>query len=105
MTRTVYDWARIGRPGGGDPFAFPASPIAGWSDGAGRSGVGVVFDFGFLVLGEIDLDDIVQADGVFDLLADLDHEVDVLGEERLHVLAALAELLAVVGEPRTRLLD
>ena len=35
---------------------------------------------------------------------DLDHHVEVLGEELLHVLAALAELLAFVGEPRTRLL-
>ena len=39
------------------------------------------------------------------LLADLEHHVDVLGEERLHVLPALAELLTLVGEPGARLLD
>src|SRR5262249_29904255 len=101
MTRTVYGPTRIGRPGRNSPLVLPASPIAGRNGGAPRSGVDVVFDFGFVVLGEIDLD-VVQADRVFDLLADLDHEVDVLRQERLHILSALAELLAVVREPRTR---
>src|SRR4051812_17088870 len=48
--------------------------------------------------------DILDADLLADLLADLDHHVDVLGQERLRVLPALAELLTFVGEPRARLL-
>src|SRR5438552_16405359 len=59
------------------------------------------------VEGDVDLDlgVGVDTDRGPDLLADLDHQVDVLGEERLHVLPALAELLTLVGEPRSRLLD
>ena len=39
-----------------------------------------------------------------DLLGDLDHDLGVLDQERLGVLTALAELLALVGVPSTRLL-
>src|SRR5262249_26055824 len=46
-----------------------------------------------------------EPDLLADLLADLHHEVQVLGQELLRVLAALTELLAFVGEPRSRLLD
>src|SRR6266496_4261070 len=47
--------------------------------------------------------DLFDAAGVFDLLADLEHHVEVLGQELLRLLATLAELLALVGEPRTGL--
>src|SRR5262245_22900012 len=47
----------------------------------------------------------VDADGIPDLLADLEHQVEVLGQELLRLLAALTELLPFVGEPRTRFLD
>ena len=38
-------------------------------------------------------------------IVDLGHQLRVLREERLHVLPALTELLALVGEPGARLLD
>ncbi len=48
---------------------------------------------------------VAQADLLADLLGDLDHHFEVLGDEGLGVLPALAELLAFVGVPGTRLLD
>src|SRR5690606_1843850 len=46
----------------------------------------------------------VDADLLADPLGDLDHDLGVLPEEGLGVLPALAELLALVGVPGTRLL-
>src|SRR3546814_6457195 len=46
----------------------------------------------------------VDADLLADALGDLDHDLGVLTQERLGVLPALAELLALVGVPGTRLL-
>src|SRR5262249_13906262 len=59
------------------------------------------------VVGDVDLAAVsrrVDPDFLADLLADLHHEVEVLGEELLRVLASLPELLTLVGEPRARLL-
>src|SRR5436190_17986256 len=58
-----------------------------------------------LLDGKVDADHFVDAHRGPDLLADLNHHVDVLGKERLHVLATLTERLTHAGEPRTRLLD
>ena len=49
--------------------------------------------------------DVADAGGHPQLLGDLDHDLRVVGEEALGVLPALAELLALVGEPRPGLLD
>src|SRR3954467_4004111 len=69
-----------------------------------RLGVDVLFDVCFgLGGGEIDLE-VVQTRLGHDLLADLDHEVDVLGQEVLDLLATLTELFAFVREPGARLL-
>src|SRR5262245_45595541 len=62
----------------------------------------------FVFGGDVDLDvalgRVLDADRTTDLVADLHHEVEVLGEEGLRVLAPLPELLALVGEPGARLL-
>src|SRR5215218_6833498 len=47
---------------------------------------------------------LADAGGSPHLLGDLDHDLGVLGEERLGVLPALPELLALVRVPGTRLL-
>ena len=49
--------------------------------------------------------DVLRGQALAHPVVDLGHQLRVLREERLHVLPALAELLAFVGEPGTRLLD
>src|ERR1700730_16879006 len=44
-----------------------------------------------------------DADLLADALGDLDHHLEVLGQEDLGVLASLAQLLALVGVPGARL--
>src|SRR3546814_320812 len=57
-----------------------------------------------VVLDACDLVARVDADLLADALGDLDHDLGVLTQERLGVLPALAELLALVGVPSARLL-
>src|SRR5207237_5281340 len=100
MPAPVYG-RRARRP---PPVTSPTPPGEGPSRSMNRqsmSGVDLLVLLG-LFGREIDVAD---ADLDLDLLGDLHHQVDVLGEEGLHVLPALAELLALVGEPRARLLD
>src|SRR6516165_7870030 len=68
-------------------------------------GVDLGFDVGVTRLVGREVDGVVvEADGGPDLLAHLDHHVDILGEELLGVLAALAKLLALVRVPGAGLL-
>ena len=86
----------------GPSTAGPAS-LEGIRLSGGRHGLGLI--------GEIDVVgrrlgvDARRCRPLADPLGDLDHDLGVLGQERLGVLPTLAELLALVGVPGARLLD
>src|SRR5579875_1598246 len=68
----------------------------------------VVEAYGVVVFGvgtQRDVLPAAQADPLTDLLGDLDHHLEVVGQETLGVLPALAQLLALVGVPGSGLLD